>query len=50
MCHRHAGDLRHYICSVVCCKKIESADWPLRHVVDGRFVLDRQVATSKIDM
>lgn len=20
VCHRHAGDLRHYICSVVCCK------------------------------
>ena len=44
MCHRHAGDLRHYIV------KIEFADWPLRHVVDGRFLLDRQVATSKIDM
>ena len=33
-----------------CVVKIEFADWPLRHVVDGRFVLDRQVATSKIDM
>ena len=44
MCHRHAGDLRHYIV------KIEFADWPLLHVVNGRFVLDRQVATRKIDM
>ena len=44
MCHRHAGDLRHYIVNV------QFADWPLLHVVTDRFVLASQVSTRKIHM